>query len=319
MSIKTPHMNKTRYICVDPDQAGRRIDNFLISQLKGVPKTRIYQMLRRGEVRINQGRIKQDYRVRAGDSVRLPPSYVLDSVKTGKPPLSVQKLLLDSILYEDEYMMILNKPAGMAVHGGSKQNFGLIEALRETKDKRGDLELVHRLDKATSGCLIISKNHITLRKLNRMLQQGEIRKNYLALLHGSVNKKELDVKLPLGKNESKLYMGKIKIDYEGKKAHTKFSLLENFGFASLVEIYLLTGRTHQIRVHAAHINHPVAGDDRYGRRDFNKTMKRFGLSRLFLHAGSLSFNHPVSNKKVSVNAPLPEDLSECLIYCKKGL
>ena len=317
MSIKPPLIHKTRYISVDDDQAGRRIDNFLMSYLKGVPKTRIYQMLRRGEVRINHGRIRQDYRLKAGDNLRLPPSYVQAPVKPGKPGLSVQKILLDSVLYEDGFMMILNKPAGMAVHGGSKQKYSLIEALRETIADGDNLELVHRLDKATSGCLIISKRHDTLRKLNRMLQQGMIEKKYLALLQGSFNKKELDVKLPLGKNASKLYIGKIKIDYEGKKAYTKFRLMENFGIASLVEISLLTGRTHQIRVHAAHMKHPVAGDDKYGNREFNKVMKQYGLRRLFLHACSLSFSHPVNNKKLAVTAALPDDLSECLSYCKR--
>lgn len=311
MSLK----KEVHFIEIDSNHAGRRIDNFLFSQLKGLPRNRVYQMLRKGEVRVNKGRIKQDYRLKNGDSIRIPPVYMEADTEKKQPGIALQQLLQKHILYEDNYLIIINKPSGLPVHGGSGNKMGLIEAFREM---RGDpnLSLVHRLDKATSGCLMIAKQPEVLRQLNRMLKQGEIEKTYLALLKGILARKNISMELPLQRQSTAVHHEKVKIDQAGKMAHTLYKLKETLGFASLVEVELKTGRMHQIRVHSAHMGHPVAGDDRYGDRAFNRNLKSRGLKRLFLHAYTLSLLHPVKKKYINVHAPLPDDLQTFLDVCQ---
>ncbi len=296
----------------DADAAGQRIDNFLLTALKGVPKSHIYRILRRGEVRVNRGRIKPHYRLREGDVIRIPP--VRQS--PGKPPPARQHPALarleERILYQDKDLLIVNKPAGMAVHGGSGVNFGVIEALRVLFPHARRLELVHRLDRETSGCLVIAKKTSILRALHELLRGEGMEKQYLALVKGRFPAGETLVDEPLLKNVLRSGERLVKVDAAGKPAQTVFSPQRQFARATLVQVRLLTGRTHQIRVHAAHLGHPLAGDGKYGDADFNRHLAGQGLKRLFLHARSLSFVHPGSGEPLMVTAPLDDDLKQVL-------
>ena len=298
-------MQRTTQLVVNVEHAGRRVDNFLIGYFSTVPKSRVYRMIRTGEVRVNKGRIKQYYRLQTGDQIRIPP-VVQKEVKIIAPPQRFVEQVTKNIIYEDQVILALNKPANLSVHSGSGVQYGVIETLRASRPEAHYLELVHRLDRATSGCLLIAKEHSILRKMHDLLRSGKIKKKYLALLKGRFGKGRREVDTPLDRPG----MGRrqVVVDESGKQAVTVFHLLRHFKTASLVQVELMTGRMHQIRVHAAHIDHPLAGDDKYGDWAFNRLMKKAGLKRLFLHAESVSFVQPVTGKEVTISAELPDEL-----------
>ena len=312
MSIATEQTaSRVEFVTVGPDQGGQRIDNFLLRHLKGVPKTLIYRILRKGEVRVNKGRIKPDYRVQAGDEIRIPPIRRNQEEKRPPSERSVNALS-DRILYEDERIIIVNKPAGMAVHGGSGVSHGVIEAMRHWRQDLHYIELVHRLDRETSGCLILAKKRSALRQLHEMLREGEVTKRYLALVKGAWTLGNKRIEVALRKNVLRSGERMVNVSEDGKSAISHFHPVAVGTKASLMEIGIETGRTHQIRVHASHLGHPIAGDDKYGDKDFNREMREFGLPRLFLHARSLAFTLAEPHKSIAVNAPLDEDLVQLL-------
>lgn len=300
-----------RRLEVGADQAGQRIDNFLLTYFKGVPKSRIYRILRKGEVRVNRGRAKPDYRLCAGDELRLPPVRVPER-ETAAVPAAVQAGLARRVVHEDNRLLVVDKPAGMAVHGGSGLSFGVIEALRAERPDAHFLELVHRLDRDTSGCLMIAKKRSELRLLHELLRTGRVLKRYLLLVEGRWDPAVKRVDAPLKKNQLQGGERIVRVDEAGKPAATRFRLLQDFGVASLLEAELETGRTHQIRVHAAHSGHPIAGDTRYGSENFNARMRELGLKRLFLHAHYLAFEDPERGRSIEVSAPLADDLTALL-------
>jgi 23S rRNA pseudouridine955/2504/2580 synthase len=308
--------SRVEFVTVGPDQGGQRIDNFLLRHLKGVPKTLIYRILRKGEVRVNKGRIKPDYRVQAGDEIRIPP--IRRSQDEKRPPSSRSvNALSNRILYEDERIIVINKPTGMAVHGGSGVSHGVIEAMRHWRQDLHFLELVHRLDRETSGCLILAKKRSALRQLHELLREGQVEKRYLALLKGAWSQGAQRIEIALRKNVLRSGERMVNVSEEGKTAISTFRPLSVGKKASLMEIHIETGRTHQIRVHAAHLGHPIAGDDKYGDKEFNQEMRELGLSRLFLHARSLAFTLAEPHKSIAVNAPLDDELT--LVLDKLGL
>lgn len=302
---------KVRHVDVSRDEAGQRIDNFLARHLKGVPRSAIYRVLRRGEVRVNSGRIRPHYKLKAGDTVRIPPLRVA----TGQQhAVAGQRLpqIEDTIVFENARLLVIDKPSGLAVHGGSGVSHGVIEALRAQRPQAPYLELVHRLDRDTSGCLVIAKRRSTLRALHEQLRHGQVHKRYLALLRGRWSGGPRSVQAALRKNQLKGGERVVRVDADGKEAETLFQPVSDYGLASLVDIELKTGRTHQIRVHAAHIGQPLAGDDKYGDPDFNRRMKTFGLRRLFLHAHMIEFTDPGSDDVINVSVPLPDELKRVL-------
>lgn len=317
MSISPDQIpSRVEFVTVGPDQGGQRIDNFLLRHLKGVPKTLIYRILRKGEVRVNKGRIKPDYRVQAGDEIRIPP--IRRSQDEKRPPSSRSVTTLSNrILYEDERIIVINKPTGMAVHGGSGVSHGVIEAMRHWRQDLHFLELVHRLDRETSGCLILAKKRSALRQLHELLREGQVEKRYLALLKGAWSQGTQRIEIALRKNVLRSGERMVNVSEEGKTAISTFRPLSVGKMASLMEIHIETGRTHQIRVHAAHLGHPIAGDDKYGDKEFNQEMRELGLSRLFLHARSLAFTLAEPHKSIAVNAPLDDELT--LVLDKLGL
>jgi 23S rRNA pseudouridine955/2504/2580 synthase len=302
---------KVRTVSVTAEDAGQRIDNFLARHLKGVPKSHIYRILRRGEVRVNSGRIKARYKVCAGDRVRIPPVRV--SPEKSVPGGAVRLDLEKHILFENNRCLVLNKPSGIAVHGGSGLSFGVIEALRASRPQAPYLELAHRLDRETSGCLVIAKRRSFLRLFHEQLRNGEVVKQYLALLAGQLKGGRQKVNVPLRKNQLKGGERMVVVDeVNGKDALTLFSPVSQFATATLVEVDLKTGRTHQIRVHGAHIGHPVAGDEKYGDPEFNQSMRSAGLRRLFLHAHRLEFIDSAPGEPVCISAPLDATLKAVL-------
>lgn len=297
-----------QWLDISPEQAGQRIDNFLLRVLKGVPKSRVYRLLRKGEVRVNKGRIRPEYRLREGDTVRIPPVRVGDYA-TVRPSGTAVERLAGAVIYEDERLLVLDKPTGMAVHGGSGLDYGVIEALRALRPQAPYLELVHRLDRDTSGCLMVAKKRSELRTLHELLRSGAVRKRYLLLAKGDWRQGPWKVDAPLKKNQLSGGERIVRVDPGGKPAVTRFRHLETFACgASLMEADLETGRTHQIRVHAAHGGHPLAADDRYGDPGFNRRMREFGLRRLFLHAHYLAFQDTDRGRAIEVSAPLSADL-----------
>lgn len=298
-----------RYVEIDASHAGQRLDNFLIFSLKGVPKSHIYRILRRGEVRINRGRARPDYRLEVGDVVRFPPIRTAAVVSARPSDAQDFSWLAERILYEDEALLALDKPAGLAVHGGSGIRVGLIEALRHLRPQAPMLELVHRLDRETSGCLLVAKTRPALLALHRQLRAGQMQKQYLALVMGVWRGGERLVTAALERGEPGADKRKVQVSEEGKTAESYFTPKGRYDSASLMEIKLLTGRTHQARVHAAHVGHPIAGDDKYGNWEFNRELRSQGLKRLFLHAQQLRFTHPHSDCTMHVETPLPPELS----------
>lgn len=302
---------------IGPESEGQRLDNFLVSRLKGVPKSRVYRLLRRGEVRVNGGRAKPDYRLAEGDQVRIPP--VRRAEPTPSPPggRAAGGRLELRILHEDDRLIVLDKPSGMAVHGGSGLSHGVIEALRAARPEAPYLELVHRLDRDTSGCLLIAKRRSTLRSLHELLREGRVEKRYLALVAGQWDRGRVELTDRLRKT-ARGGERFVEVDEEGKHAVSVFRPVDLHRLASLLEIELKTGRTHQIRVQAAAAGHPLAGDDRYGDRDFNRRMRSLGLNRLFLHAASIGWRDPGSGEWRGWSSPLPEDLREVLSRVEAG-
>ncbi len=304
---------KVRWVEITDAHAGQRLDNFLITQLKGVPKSRIYRIIRKGEVRVNKGRIAVKYKLMLGDSVRIPPVRIAEkSEQNNFIPTTLKASLENNILFEDDFLIALNKPSGFAVHGGTGINAGIIEALRVIRPNAPFLELVHRLDKETSGCLLIAKKRSALRSLHELFRGDGIDKTYLALLSGCWQRKKQWVDAPLLKNIAKGGERMVLVSRAGKSAQTFFRRIQRFQDATLVEASPKTGRTHQIRVHAAHLGHPIIGDDRYGDRHINQRFKQKGYKRLFLHAQKLSFTHPNTGKILALEAPLPALLSTLL-------
>jgi 23S rRNA pseudouridine955/2504/2580 synthase len=306
-----PSQTQVRLVTVTPDEAGQRIDNFLARHLKGVPPSHVYRILRRGEVRVNSGRIRAQYKVKAGDKVRIPPVRMTPEPEKTLP---AKRLLAieDHILFENTHLLVIDKPAGVAVHGGSGISHGIIEALRAVRADAPYLELVHRLDRDTSGCLLVAKRRSALRALHEQLREGAMNKRYLALVRGPWQGASRSVAAALRKNQLQGGERMVRVDEAGKEALSRFHPLSNHGSATLIDVELKTGRTHQIRVHAAHIGHPLAGDVKYGDADFNRLIKHFGLRRLFLHAHRIEFNDPASDRVVSVTAPLCQDLQAVL-------
>lgn len=311
--VAKPAPPAVRYLEIDESRVGQRLDNFLISTLKGVPRSHIYRILRKGEVRINRGRVRPDYRLEQGDVVRIPPLR-LSPVKDLDPRAAEEGFgwLLPRILHEDDDLIVINKPAGLAVHGGSGVSVGLIEALRGLRPELPSLELAHRLDRDTSGCLLLAKTRPAMLALHRMLREGKMEKHYIALVAGAWRGGTREVAAALEKNRPRSGERKVEVSEDGKAAASLFTPHQRFGFATLMEIKLLTGRTHQARVHAAHLGHPIAGDDKYGDREFNRRLHKLGLKRLFLHAQRLRFRLPRSDDKIDVEAPLPAELSSLL-------
>lgn len=312
MNIEESALPKVAYVEITEDLSSQRLDNFLITRLKGVPKSHIYRIVRKGEVRVNKGRVDVKYRLVAGDVVRIPPVRVAERSEELYVPQGLQAALQQGILYEDEGFLIVNKPAGFAVHGGSGVSSGIIEGLRLLRPEAHFLELVHRLDKDTSGCLLIAKKRSALRSLQALFREAQVQKTYQALLSGQWARKKGVVTAPLLKNVSKGGERMVVISQSGKEAETLFRRLKLFRDATLVEASPKTGRTHQIRVHAASLGHPIVGDERYGLDEVNKAFKNKGYKRMFLHAETLKFQHPVTGVQMNISAPLPAQLENLL-------
>jgi len=303
MSESEQKKTSVRILRVESEYEGQRIDNFLLNVLKGVPKSYVYRIIRRGEVRVNKGRKSAGYRIQTDDMVRIPPVRLVER-ETAKPDNRLLKRLEPAILYRDNRFLVLNKESGLAVHGGSGLNYGVIEALRVLFPEERALELVHRLDRDTSGCLLISRRRSALRTLHELLRNNQIDKRYLALVAGSWDKDRIEVAQPLRKNTLKSGERVVRVDPLGKSALTRFHVRRRFDGCMLVEAKLVTGRTHQIRVHAAHLGTPILGDQKYGDNGHNHHMRSLGLKRLFLHAESLRFRWPESSADTVIEAPL---------------
>ncbi|SDU00097.1 23S rRNA pseudouridine(955/2504/2580) synthase RluC [Halopseudomonas salegens] len=285
---------QVQFETISAEQAGQRIDNFLITRLKGAPKTLIYRILRKGEVRINKGRIKPDYKLQAGDLLRIPPVRLPEADEPVLVGQGILTALDNAIIHEDKALIVVNKPPGLAVHGGSGLHFGVIEAMRQLRPDCPQLELVHRLDRDTSGCLMIAKRRSMLRHLHAALRaEGGVDKRYLALVRGRWPTGTKRVQAPLQKNNLRSGERMVEVNTEGKPSLTEFSVVQRFGdLATLVEARPITGRTHQIRVHAKHAGHPIAGDPKYGDDEFSQTIRELGGKRLFLHAAFLALELP---------------------------
>ena len=307
--IKLP----VQLIEIEPDFIGQRIDNFLLARLKGVPKSVIYRVLRKGEVRVNKKRIKPEYKLQQDDVVRIPPLTVAAEGEPISVKLSMVKNLEQHILFEDSDLIVLNKPSGMAVHGGSGLQFGVIEALRALRPLAKSLELVHRLDRDTSGCLLIAKKRSVLTHLHEQLRNKTVEKKYWALVAGDWDNKVRKVTEPLKKNTLQSGERVVRVDEaEGKPSETRFRILQRYQQGTLVEAFPVTGHTHQIRVHTACSGHPIACDDKYGDNTFTSQMQQIGLNRLFLHAKILSFVHPNTQTTMRIEAPLDPSLELAL-------
>ncbi|WP_407900174.1 RluA family pseudouridine synthase [Ferrigenium sp. UT5] len=291
---------------IDAESAGQRIDNFLFRHLKGVPKSHVYRILR-GEVRVNKKRIDQTYRLQAGDVLRIPPIRVAERPEAEYIPASEFP-----ILFEDDALLAVDKPAGTAVHGGSGVSFGVIEQLRHARPQAKFLELVHRLDRETSGVLLVAKKRSALTAMHEIMREGNSDKRYLALVLGQWQNARQHVKLPLHKFDTPQGEKRVMVREDGQQAHTIFNLQKNWPGFSLLEAELKTGRTHQIRVHLSHLGFPIAGDSKYGDFARNKELMKQGLKRMFLHAHSISFNHPLTQEALRIVAPLAPELQKFL-------
>ncbi len=309
-------MSQVRFVEVSEERAGQRLDNFLMREMKGVPKTRLYRALRKGEIRVNKGRVKADYRVEVGDQVRIPPIRMSESTAITKVPARWRDLLTERCIHEDAGLLVINKPSGLAVHGGSGLSAGLIECLRLLRSEDRYLELVHRLDRDTSGCLLIARKSSVLKDLHRQLREGKINKTYLALVEGQWPRKRSYIDAPLKKNNLKSGERVVRVDKEGKQARTNFQVIERFADCTLVQATPVTGRTHQIRVHALHAGYPLLGDEKYCGRERLKSDRDRGLQRLFLHAESLRFSD-LDGAAVTVRAELDPELKQFLDTIRK--
>lgn len=293
---------------VTQDREGQRLDNFLSARLKGLPRSVIYRIIRTGQVRVNGGRAKPARRLETGDIVRIPPASVRENKPSDIPP-GVLQLLNESICYEDHEVMVVSKPAGMAVHGGSGLAWGVVDVVRKLRPGM-KVDLVHRLDRETSGCLLLALSGDALRALNTQITQNQIEKRYLCLMDGDLEQDRVEVNEPIGKYE-RAGQKFMRVDPDGKPAHTTFRLLQHYTGCSFVEAELHTGRTHQIRVHAAHLGLPLVADDRYSPAARRKYWKAKGFKRMFLHAHQVSFRSPDGELHL-VSSPLPDELREVL-------
>lgn len=300
---------KVVWLEVGDESASQRIDNFLLRHLKGVPKSHVYRVLRSGEVRVNSGRVKPEYRLQVGDRIRVPPVRVAE-----KKPVALRPLPLP-ITYEDSSLIVIDKPSGVAVHGGSGVSYGVIESLRAERPKEKLLELAHRLDRDTSGLLIVAKKRSALVELHRMLREGEVDKRYLAVVKGAWKGEGREIRESLHKYVTGQGERRVAVREDGQAAVTRVKPVKVHADFSLLELQLLTGRTHQIRVHLAHAGHPVLGDDKYGDFELNRALAKEGVKRLFLHAASLSLRHPLSGVALAFKSPVPEAMKS---FMKKG-
>lgn len=298
------------FLQVEPENAGQRIDNFLFTRLKGVPKSHIYRILRSGEVRVNKKRADASYRISAGDAIRIPPIRTAAPAKPIALPVAPQ--LADCVLYEDEALLAINKPSGMAVHGGSGISWGVVEQFRQERPQSKFLELAHRLDKETSGILLLAKKRSALLPIHQAMREGEIEKRYLALVKGKWKSASREVRLPLHKYVTTAGERRVSVSEQGRAAHTVFRLRKLWQEFSLLEAELHTGRTHQIRVHLAHLGFPIAGDDKYGDFEWNRKLQKMGLKRMFLHAYEMVLKHPLSGQTLRLEAPLSAELADFL-------
>ncbi|QYJ83935.1 23S rRNA pseudouridine(955/2504/2580) synthase RluC [Shewanella aegiceratis] len=307
-------LNKVELVTIDEDNLGQRIDNFLVTKLKGVPKSMIYRIVRKGEVRVNKKRIKPEYKLQDGDVVRIPPVRVSASEDKPGPSAKLTKVsqLEGRILFEDKAIIVLNKPAGIAVHGGSGVDFGVIEAMRSLRPQQKFLELVHRLDKETSGVLLIAKKRSALKHLHDQLRYKKMQKDYMALVRGEWQNHDKVINAPLLKLTLKSGERIVRVNQEGKPSETRFKIMQRYQGATLVQASPVTGRTHQIRVHCQYAGHPIACDEKYSEQKFDDAMRELGLNRLFLHAAQLKFTHPVSEEVMQVKAPLDKALQDLL-------
>lgn len=304
MTKNTDSPGQARFVTITDDEAGQRLDNFLVRHLKGVPRPRLYRAIRKGEVRVNKGRIAQTYRLKGGDMVRIPPiAHTTARASSAPSTFDWQSRIID----EDQHFLVIDKPSGWAVHGGSGVSNGVIESLRASLSDRPSLELAHRLDRSTSGVLVIAKRRSALRSLHESLREGNVQKEYLLLVKGDWQFGDHLVDVPLDVTQRRGGERVVKVAAGGVAASTRFSLCDSWGDLSLIRAMPKTGRTHQIRVHAAYAGHAIIGDERYGERVDNEAMRKFGLERLFLHAASLAFEFPEGFPR-HFSAPLPDDL-----------
>ena len=304
---------RARYVDAVARDAGQRLDNFLLRELKEVPRSLVYRVIRSGEVRVNAGRVRPDYRLREGDRVRIPPVRREPETQQPAPSKSLRDFVSAAKIYEDDHLIVINKPSGVAVHGGSGLSFGVIEALRAVHPEFTDLELVHRLDRETSGCLVLAKRRSVLRELHRVMREREIEKRYVALLVGKWKLGAKTIDVPLQTQHRQGGERTVRVHPDGQAARTHFKPAEVFGkVATYTDVLLDTGRTHQIRVHAAYAGHPVAGDDKYGTREVNEPIHALGLKRMFLHARSLEFVHPGTGSPFKIEAELDDELTGVL-------
>ena len=308
---QNPTRPGVRHVTVSTDYSGQRLDNFLTRELKGVPRTRLYRALRKGEIRVNKGRVRQDYRLVEGDVIRLPPLHQRAPSEPAPVPLYWSTLLGERVVHEDPGLLVIDKPSGLAVHGGSGLNFGMIECLRQTRPQDRYLELVHRLDRDTSGLIMVARRPAVLRALHEQLRGDGVDKRYLALVAGRWPRKRKVVEAPLEKNVLRSGERMVRVSREGKPSVTEFQVVERLPGATLLEARPITGRTHQIRVHARHAGFPVLGDDKYGDDQSAALCREIGLKRLFLHAVSLAFTLP-SRERLALRAELDQELSAVL-------
>jgi 23S rRNA pseudouridine955/2504/2580 synthase len=304
---------QAQFVTITEEEAGQRIDNYLLRVCKGVPKSHVYRILRSGEVRVNKGRIDQLYRLETGDVVRIPPVRIAERASSAPVPGAEF-----AILFEDAHLLVIDKPAGVAVHGGSGVSYGVIEQLRAARPDARFLELVHRLDRETSGLLLLAKKRSALTNLHEQMREGDTDKRYLTVVAGDWTNKRQHVKLPLHKYTTPEGERRVVVQAGGMESHTVFTLLRKWEKFALLEAELKTGRTHQIRVHLASTGFPIVGDDKYGDFALNKQMQKAGegrgpLRRMFLHAHQITFTHPDSGKEMTLKAPLPAECERFLV------
>ena len=293
---------KATWVEVGEESAAQRIDNFLLRRLKGVPKSHVYRVLRSGQVRVNSGRVGPDYRLQTGDRVRLPPVRIAEKAKSAKPAEF-------PIVHEDPSLLVIDKPAGVAVHGGSGVSFGVIESLRAARPETKVLELAHRLDRDTSGLLVVCKKRSALVEIHRMLRDGEVEKIYTAVVKGVPRQDSFEIRDALHKHVTASGERRVSVREDGITALTKVKVTKRGSEYSALEVRLMTGRTHQIRVHLAHTGHPVLGDDKYGDFEVNRALAKQGVKRLFLHARKLAFSHPLTGERLRLQASLPAEMA----------
>jgi len=316
--MKPERPEAARRVLIDAERAGQRLDNFLLGQFKGAPRSLVYRLLRTGQVRVNGGRCKPERRLEAGDEVRLPPVRLPEPTDAGTPPRAMLDLIERSIVFEDKRLLALDKPCGIAAHGGSGVSFGAIELLRALRPKE-PLELVHRLDRDTSGVLVLAKRRSALTELQALMREGRVEKRYLALLVGEVAPRPFTIRAPLQKFSLQGGERMVRVDEQGKASVSHFRRLELCGGHSYTEVRIDTGRTHQIRVHSAYAGHPVAGDEKYGEREANRQLRdKAGLRRMFLHAASISFALKEGEAPYSLEAPLSPELAAVLDRLSAG-